>query len=137
MEPTDILDRNRHLFAEMEKLAVKQEKCISEDQVVEFLKLADRRERLRREISKNNEQYGSMIKKGPARGLKNSRDLMKNEIHHVIRSIQEVDRRVEKMILEKRGHLMHEAQQLKKGKKAVKGYGKKASDIPRFLSRKG
>lgn len=137
MEPKDLLDKNRRLFHKMEELAIKQERCISEDQVFEFLKLSDRREQVKREISKNNERYGSIIKKGPARGPKTSHDMLNREISHVIQSIQEVDRRVEKILLEKRDHLVREAQALKRGKRAVKGYGKKGSDIPRFLSRKG
>lgn len=137
MEPTDLLNQNRLLFTEMKKLATKQEELILKDQVVAFLKISNRREHVKREISKNNEQYGSIIKKGSSKSLKNSQDMLNREISDLIRSIQEVDRRVEKMILEKRDQLIQDARNLKTGKKALKGYGKKAPDIPRFLSRKG
>ena len=136
MKSTDLLHKNRFLFDEMKKLAIRQEKCVSQDQMAEFLNLSNRRESLRREISKNNDQYGPIVEKGSPRGEK-SDDTLNREIRDVIQSIQEVDRRVEKFILERRNSLMHQARRLRRGKKAVKGYGKKGVKTSKFLNKKG
>ncbi len=113
----------------MKELAIKQEKLINEDEIFEFLNLSNQRENLKREIMRNNKHYRSIIKKRP--------DSLSVEIDDVIASIQELDRRIEKLILEKRSDLILEAKRLSKGKTAVKGYGGHHLKAPRFVNKKG
>ena len=129
MESNNLLDRNRELFKEMKELAVKQEKLISEDQIGNFLSLSNRREGLRHEISRNNNRYARLGKK--------EKDALSRDIADVIRSIQEVDQRIEKFILEKREDLLNEVKKMRKGRKALKSYGRKSKTSPRFITRKG
>ena len=137
MESNNLLDRNRELFKEMKELAVKQEKLISEDQIGKFLTLSNRREGLKREISRNSNRYARLGKNGTDKGIKKEKDALSREIADVIGSIQEVDRRIEKFILEKRDGLMEEVKKMRKGRKALKSYGGKPKTTPRFITRKG
>jgi len=137
VESNNLLDRNRELFKEMKELAVKQEKLISEDQIGNFLSLSNRREGLRHEISRNNNRYARLGKKVTGKGGKKEKDALSRDIADVIRSIQEVDQRIEKFILEKREDLLNEVKKMRKGRKALKSYGRKSKTSPRFITRKG
>ena len=137
VESTDLLGRNRALLTKMKELAVRQEKLISGDQIHEFLELSDQRERLKVEITRNTGQYSAMVKNSRDRGMKRKNSALSGEIADVIRSIQEVDQRIERLIIEKRDSILNQAEKLKKGKKALRGYGGKVSRSPRFINRKG
>ena len=121
----------------MKKLALKQEKLISEDQIREFMELSNQRESLKHEISKNSRRYSNVEKNRSDRGMHRKNSTLSMEIADVIQSIQEVDKRIGEFILEKRDDLLDQAKRLKKGKRALKGYVGKSQRRPRFIDRKG
>ena len=135
MESTDLLKRNRELYDNMKELAIKQEKLALNEEIVELINLSRKRENLKKEIERNNKLYHNSDRDKSRRSQINY--AISSEITEVIRSIQEVDKRVEKLILEKKDNLITDAKKIRKGKVAVKGYVLKNRTTPRFVSKKG
>ena len=136
MESKELLNRNKVLIGEIRELAVKQEKLVYDDKIDEFLELSNLRERIKKEVTRNNKRYSSFMKGKPRKNIFEN-ESMAMEISEVIQSIQEVDRRVERLLKEKKGNLVHNVKKIRRGKNAVKGYGAKPLSMPKFVSRKG
>ena len=101
----------------------------------DFLALANKRERLKSEISANNKRFNLLDKKTPAKSPK--RKNIGEEITEVIRSIQELDERIENLISDGKRSLMADISKMRKGRNAVRNYRGKTKKIPRFIERKG
>ena len=137
MDVNDLLEINKSLFNKMKELAIKQENLINDDEVVKFINLSDQREHLKHEINRNFKRYNSFLTRGTDRGMKKRNSDISNQISDVIRSIQEIDQRIERLIAEKKEGLIDEAKRLRKGQTAAKGYGARNQKGPRFFSAKG
>jgi chromosome segregation ATPase len=135
VEADDLLEINYNMFKKMKTLAEAQEKLASKDQMSDFLALANKRERLKSEISANNKRYNLLAKKAPAKSTK--RKNIGEEIAEVIKSIQELDERIENLISDGKRRLMADISKMRKGRKAVRNYRGKIKNIPRFIERKG
>jgi hypothetical protein len=135
VEADDLLEINCNMFKEMKRLAEIQEKLVGEDQMDKYLELVNKRERLKGDISKNNKRYNSLVKKGPAENAK--RKNIAGEITEVIKSIQELDKRIEDLILQDKKRLISDISRIRKGRKSVRSYRRKTENIPRFIERKG
>lgn len=135
MEAEDLLELNFDMFKKMMQLAEDQEKLLNEDRMDKYHSLANKRERLRTEITANNRRYASLIKNDSAGRAK--RKHITDEIADVIRSIQEIDKRIEGLILDGRKRLLTDISKMRKGQNALKNYRGKAGNIPRFIEKKG
>jgi len=121
----------------MKELAGKQEKLISDDRIYEFLDLSSRRERLQQEISTNYGRYKKATDNRPDLRVEDKTNNLSMEIANVIQSIQEMDRKIERFIDEKKDALFLEMKGFRKGRKASKGYRGQSIKSPRFMDREG
>ena len=134
MKSFDLLDKSRDLFLKMKELAMEQERLITEDQIDDFLAISLRRERLQREISHNDKTHENKNLENKVRDGMYSLSL---EITDIIKSIQEVDQKIEKVLFEKKEDLLIDIKNFRKGKKAIRGYNAKQSLDPRFINQQG
>jgi len=135
MEAEDLLEINYDMFKKMKKLAEDQEKMLNEGRMDRYLTLANKRERLKTEITANNRRYTLLVKDVSA-GRARKKNLT-DEIAAVIRSIQEVDRRIEGLILDGKKKLLTDISKMRKGRNALRNYRGKTGNIPRFIEKKG
>ena len=123
MEP---MEKNIRLFSKMKELALKQHSSLKEERMDLFSQLSRERERLRSKIFVNETEPG------PRKGLKGNLEpnLRKKamEMVELIRVIQEIDNRTKEMLIRKKDALVTEIREIRRGKRAVKGYG-----LPRFV----
>ena len=56
---------------------------------------------------------------------------------HMIRSIQETDKNIEETLTQKKDLFSSEIKQIRKGQRAIRGYGGNLAPSPRFISRQG
>lgn len=134
MKPSDVSDKNRDLYIIMKELAIEQERLITEDQIDDFLAISLRRERLQREISHNDKKHK---KNNMENKVRDGMDSLSLEIADIIKSIQEVDQKIEKLLFEKKEDLLIDIKNYRKGKKALRGYSAKQSVDPRFINQQG
>ncbi|MEW6667026.1 MAG: flagellar export chaperone FlgN [Thermodesulfobacteriota bacterium] len=137
-DPMEHLSRNLHLYRRMKDLAAQQETCLSEDRLDLFLQLANQREQLRLQIAANEKKRRSILKDSSERKQGAPAPYLVADIADVIRSIQEIDRKTEEFVFLRREALLSEMGSLRKGRKAVRGYGgRTGTGPPRFIDRKG
>ena len=137
MGSSDILKVNRNLFKKMKEIASKQEEYISGDEIEKFIDLSRKRERLQHEISANNRRSGIVVKSNDDGRGREKNDSISMEIVDVIKSIQETDRRIEKLIIENKEGVLHDINKIRKGRRAIKGYGGKHYNSPKFIKKRG
>lgn len=109
-------------------MASKQEEYISGDEIENFIELSRKRDRLQHEISANNRRSDNNNEKNGSLSM---------EIVDVIKSIQETDKRIEKFIIEKKENILVDIKKVRKGQRAIKSYGGKPLQEPRFIRKKG
>ncbi len=123
MEP---MEKNIRLFGKMKELALKQHSSLQEERMDLFSQLSRERERLRSKIFVNETETG------PRKEMKGNLEpnLRKKamEMVELIRVIQEIDNRTKEMLIRKKDVLVSEIREIRRGKRAVKGYGS-----PRFV----
>jgi len=130
------LSRNLHLYKRMKDLALQQESCLSEDRMELFFQLANQREQLRLQITANEKKKALTLKPPPPHRRKTAGTSLATDIADLIRSIQEIDRKTEEFVFRQREAVLTELAGLRKGRKAVRGYGGKAGTVPaRFIDR--
>ena len=137
MESSNLLDKNRGLFIKMKELALEQERLITEDQIDDFLTTSLKRERLQREISHNNRKNNKNTLNAKDKRIRDVKHSLSMEIAEVIKSIQEVDQKIEEVLQGRKRDLLIDIRNSRKGKNAIKGYSVKQSVDPRFIDRKG
>ena len=125
----------------MRGLASSQKESLSEDQIDRFVTLSARRDRLRHQISTNENKYKGLLDKTRNPLKDEETRSISMEITDVIQFIQEIDREIEEIILEKRADLILEIKNLRQGQKALRGYGGgyggKSARSPKFIDRQG
>ena len=141
MEQRDQLLKIHRLFNRMKTLAKRQMSILSDDRLEAYLPISSEREHLQKEINILEKEYHSVVSMGKDAyeehiGKGNSNPTLR-DIKEVITSIQEIDLQIEKIFYEKRNDLFTEIKGLRKGQKAVKGYGGKSISNPRYLNRHG
>lgn len=135
MEAEELLKLNFSMFRKMKELAEDQEILLNEDRMDKYHNLANKRERLRTDITANNRRYSSLVKHDSF-GRSKSKGIT-DEIAEVIRSIQEIDKRIEGLILDGKQRLLTDISKMRKGRNALRNYRGKAGNIPRFIEKKG
>lgn len=120
------MEKNIRLFSKMKELALKQQSSLQEERMDLFSQLSREREQLRSKI------FVKEIEPGPRKGMKGGLEpnLRKKamEMVELIRVIQEIDNRTKDMLIGKKDALVTEIREIRRGKRAVKGYGS-----PRFV----
>ena len=137
MDTRDILEIKKDNLKKIKNLADKQEQLISDDQIEEFLTIFGKRKRIEREIESDQKKYRHLFDQadGKEREVASS---FNNEISEVIRSIIDVDKKIEQMVAEKKDSILSEIKGLKKGRSAVKEYvHNKGPTEARFIKRVG
>ena len=137
MKSDEPLSETLGLFIKMRELALKQRELVLDNRMDAFLDLTSRRERLQNEISANREKYKRCMRNNGHRLSDRKTGAIFMEIANVIRSIQDTDIKIEECITEKRKELLSEIKGLRKGRKALKGYGGKSGKRPRFIDQRG
>jgi len=138
LEPNDLLEIRKNNFLRLRKLAEQQEKIVEEpDRMDEFLGLMSKRESLINEIETDAKKYDSLVKKRNKGNLMGKSRAINLEISEIIESIQELDKRIERFVIEGKQSILNDISRLRKGRKAVKSYGIKGYNNPRFLDSKG
>ena len=137
MGSSDILKVNRNIFKKMKEIALKQEEHISGDEIEKFIDLSRKRERLQREITASNRRSGIFTKKDGDGLNRDKNDSLSMEIVDVIRSIQETDQRIEKLIIDKKEDTLLYINKIRKGRRAIKGYGEKRLSSPKYIKKRG
>ena len=135
----EYLSRNLPLYRRMKDLAAQQQSCLSEDRMDLFHQLANQREQLRLQITTNEKKRESLLKDSSANIQGAPARSLVTDIADVIRSIQEIDRKTEEFVFLRREAFLSELGSLRKGRKAVRGYGGKTGGTgpARFIDRKG
>ena len=137
MNIIELLEAKKNKFQEIKVLADKQEKLVCEGLMQEYLQLSAKRDLIKNEIDADNKKYGYIFEKADRKDREMAMSINR-EISEVIESIMDIDKRIEKLISEKRTEVLDEIKGLKKGRTAVKGYGsKKAQAQPRFIKTVG
>ena len=137
MDPLDLLSENLNLYTEMKELAVEQETLITREDMNPFMGLAARREHLQRQIEANDRQYNQFAKASHTRSTDPKLSRLRQDLIRMIRSIQEIDKKIEDGLTQKKELSLSEIKQIRKGHKAVRGYGHKSVRPPRFIDKKG
>ena len=135
MRSSELLNEIHSLFQGIKVLAAKQKELVSDDKIEAFLALSSKRDQLQNAISGYEKEYGEIMKESPPKGVEGTGSVSA-EINDEIKAIQEIDLKIEKLILQKRGELLAEMKTFRHGQKALKGYGGKASGSPRFIDRR-
>ena len=137
MKSNELLSETLRLFIKMRELAMKQRELVLDNQIDAFLDLSSRRERLQNEISANREKYKGCMEHNSNRLSDQKTGAISMEIADLIQSIQDTDIKIEEFITEKRKELFSEIKGLRQGRKALKGYGGKSGENPRFIDQHG
>ena len=137
MNIIEVLNTKKNMFQKIEALANRQEKLACDNLMDEYLQLSKQRDLIKNDIEADNKKYKYLFEKVDQK----DREMvmtMKKEISEVIKSIMDIDKRVEQLVSEKRTEILGEIKGLKKGRTAVKGYrNKKVSTQPRFIKTVG
>lgn len=137
MEHTNILKMNYNLFEKIKDLAEKQEKLIADEQMDEFNALLDQREQIQGEITANIRQYEAETKTTPGKSREQKVIKIAKKTEDIIKSIQEIDKRIEGLIISKKDVFQDEIKNIRKGRNAIRKYQGVRQKINRFLDRKG
>lgn len=131
-----ILGKNLNLFKEMRDLAEKQHQFITMDQMDDFNECADNRDRIREEITKNNNKYEKILESGNKfKTNKNIRHLSM-QISEIIQVITQLDGETQSMIEKKKIELLPHIKNMRKSQKIAHGYGNKRTKTPKYIDRK-
>ena len=140
MEPSDLLTRNRAIFKEIKRLAIKQEEILldqEDGQIFDFLSLATKREHLLHEIFANEKKYNRLTGGRPDKIMAGKIHNLSQQISMIIESIQKTDNNLEKILVREKNSLMVDIKNVKMGRKALKGYGRYAPKRSRFMDKQG
>ena len=136
MKKTELLAENLGLFNELKKLAENQKELMANDHVEQFMNLSTNRDRIRRQIMANENKFGDPNSIETGRKSHDGAAALSGEIATVIQSIQDIDRKIEELIHNKRDGLLSDIKGLRNGQKALKGYGAKTVRNSRYIDRK-
>ena len=137
MNIIELLEIKKNNFEKIKTLAGEQEKFVSDDLIEDYLHLSVKRDRIKNEIDSDNKKYRYLFKNADRKESKMAMSINK-DISEVIESIMDIDKRIEQLISEKKKDVLDEIKGLKKGRTAVKGYGKKkAQTEARFIKTVG
>ncbi|MBW1802216.1 MAG: flagellar export chaperone FlgN [Deltaproteobacteria bacterium] len=137
MDPLDLLSKNLDLYIEMKELAAEQETLISREDMDTFMDLTARRHHLQRQIKANDREYRQCTKALHARPTDPKLTRLRKDLIRMIRSIQEIDKKIEDGLTQKKDLSLSEIKQIRKGQMAVRGYGGRTVRAPRFINKQG
>ena len=136
-----LLSKNLDLLVKMKELARKQEGFLIEDQMDAFLELSSQRERLQSEISANQIKYHKALtgktEKDRDPFVEEKTRSISSEMVDTLRSIQDIDRKIEELLTGKKKNLLLEIRNLRRGQEALRSYGGGAEKNPKFIDRQG
>ena len=137
MDPLDLLSKNLDLFIEMKELAVEQEILINREDMDRFMDLDARRNHMQRQITANDRKYSEYTKARHGTPTDPKVTRIREKMIQTIRSIQEIDKNIENGLTQKKDLFFSEIKQIRKGQRAIRGYGGNPVRMPRFINRKG
>ncbi len=137
MQQTNDLFEKRDFFLEMKNLAQKQKDLVMENEMDLFFELSRKREDLQRTISAHNTRAGKHANGSPDAPRAGKVRSLVDDVARIIKSIQDIDRQIETFIQNNRDRLLNDIRGLRKGQKALKGYGARTIKNPRFIDTEG
>lgn len=139
MEPSNLLEIRKNNFIRMRKLAEQQVKLINSGsgRMEELFLLIDKRERLKNEIDADSKKYNSLARKSRDNKFADKSRTINLEITEVIESIRDLDKKVEDFVTGKKNAFIQDIARIKKGRRAVRSYGNRGTNSPRFIESKG
>ncbi len=141
MDMSDLLFKKHKLLLKIKKIAETQEQFLQDDKVYDFLDLSAQRTNLSNEIDVNDRKHEEKAKKSIMPKDKGKLADISSEIITTIKSIQEIDERIETLLVNQKSDLALEIKNYRKGKKAVHGYGgkgnTKSQKRSKFIDRQG
>ena len=137
MKSIDLLAKNLHLFKKMKDLAARQNALLAEEQMGMFFNLANQREQIQHEIGANDKRYRVLSARSHEEAIGEKTHAIRTEMADVIQSIREIDEKTEAFVLQKRDALFSEIRDLRKGQRAMKGYGGKSPRGAKFIDWEG
>ena len=133
MNIIELLEIKKNNFDKIKSLAEEQEKLINDDLMQDYLQLMAKRERLKNGIDSDDKKYRFVFEQADRKEREMAKSINR-DISEVIESIMDIDKRIEKLVSEKKKEVLDEIKGLKKGRTAVKGYGQKKGQVqPRFI----
>ena len=137
VDPMELLSKNLDLYIEMKELAVEQETLINREDMDRFLDLTARRDHLQRQIAANDRKYSQFIKERHAAPTDPKVTRIRKDMIQMIRSIQEIDKNIEAGLIQKKDLFFSEIKHIRKGQRAIRGYGGNPVRTPRFINKQG
>ncbi|GEM_PF-3212446 len=128
MNIIEALEKKRDDFFKIRDIATEQEELLTADELDEYLSLFEKREQIRKEIDCDQKKYRSAFEMADKREREMAVSLNR-EISEIIESIMDVDKRVEKLVREKREVILDNIKGIKNGRTAVKSYGNKKGPV--------
>jgi hypothetical protein len=129
----DINHRKLMLFRKLKELADRQVALLAQDKVDIFMILLSQRSRLQQMIDKLNQPAENKQQRAGNTRFEGNLEPISSDLIPLVTSIQETDKKIEAMILERRNKLMGDIKDLREGKKVVRGYGGKSGFPPRYV----
>jgi hypothetical protein len=137
MQSNEFLALNLKLYEEMKKLAQRQVDLILTEHLDDFLTASRRRQKLQERISANVNK-NQMHKETAADPIMEEKcRALSLKIADTIGTIQDLDRKMEELILDKRGELFAELTRVRHGQKALRSYAGKTNKRARFVETRG
>ena len=129
----DTMSKKLFLFKKIKELADRQKDLLLKDRLDSFLSLLTQRNQIQRKIDKENRLMEKESKHSNSEPLRDNGGSVALQITDIISSIQETDKKIEEMILERKSGLISEIRALRHGKKVVRGYGAKTGYAPKYI----
>ncbi|RLB16994.1 MAG: hypothetical protein DRG63_04400 [Deltaproteobacteria bacterium] len=128
---------NTEFYEELRGLVENQVRLLEEDRFAEFLALSSSVQKLQDKIA----QYQKKLRANSNRSMDDAKMMKAQEVQQHIAaiqtSLQASYEKMERLLLEKQEQLHKELLKIKTGQKALRGYGNKGKNIPRFLETTG
>jgi hypothetical protein len=137
MQSNEFLALNLKLYEEMKKLAQRQVDLILTEHLDDFLTASRRRQKLQERISANASKNQMQKERAADPIMEEKCRALSLKIADTIGTIQDLDRKMEDLILDKREELFAELTRVRHGQKALRSYAGKANKGARFVETHG
>lgn len=137
MTPEDYLAHNLALLGEMKDLVERQISLIRQDRPEMTFALAARSRKLEHQVSENTRRCELLLGDRPVQAKHQRLQALLVETQKAMKVVLGLNREMEALLLKEREMLLSEILKLRKGHKALQGYGAGIQRRPRFIETQG